>query len=284
MTSTSDQLLALHGFSLRVPADWDLAVNAGEWRRGVLVLAADREARLSLSWERSRRKPDWDRSITTLATRAGREHQARVVQVEPRADGGRFVKLRADDGDRHAVLFQPDPQQGLLVVLRQLAPGGSDVLRELASATRAHPTDAPLPWSLHGLRCTLPPTWRLVGVHNLLGLQRAVWFRTLREGRRPDALLVLRRYACASQQLGEGSIGAWLRSRLGPGETIVTDNENDLGYQGISDGPGSTWWRRFRKIRERRHLYAWREPELDRLILQEFKGAAPELPCLRQTE
>ncbi len=173
------------------------------------------------------------------------------------------------------------PAAGLTLVARQLAPGGSQDMRALIAAVRGVGLDQAAPWRIYGLDLALPPFWRLEGLQQLAGLVRAVWFRYPGRALRPDQLLVMRRMACASRLLGSASLGAWVRSGLSRREVVAGSSETGGLVHLSTTLPAATWWRRLRDSRDRRELYAWTVAEGDRLMVQEWKGAADPLPCLR---
>jgi hypothetical protein len=273
--------VALHGFVIPLETGDEVVGTYGGWRRGHLLVAAGRQARLSISWARHAAAPDLSRTLRAAGRRSGPGQVAGLQVADEAIDGhARLGSWDSPQGAFHAAVRHL-PAAGLTLVVRQLAPGGSAEMRTLIAAVHGVASDQAAPWRIYGLDLELPPSWRLEGLQQLAGLVRAVWFRYPGRALRPDQLLVMRRLACASRLLASSSLGDWVRSGLSRREQLTGSSE-DGGLVHLSTTlPAGSWWRRLRGKSDRRELYAWTVAEGDRLVLQEWKGAADPLPCLR---
>jgi hypothetical protein len=273
--------VAIHGIVVPLPAGYEVVGTYGGWRRGHLLIAEGRQARLSVSWARHAAAPDLSRTLRTAGNRPDPGHVAGQQVAEEVID--QRARLGSWDGAQGAfhAAVRHFPEAGITVVARQLAPGASQEMRILISAVRAIAPGQPAPWRIYGLDLELPPYWRLEGLQQLAGLVRAVWFRYPGQALRPDQLLVMRRLACASRLLAGSPLGDWVRSGLSQREQVTASSENASVVHLSTTLPSANWWRRLRGRPDRRELYAWRVADLDRLVVQEWKGAADPLPCLR---
>ncbi|MFW5698838.1 MAG: hypothetical protein ACOCYN_03195 [Planctomycetota bacterium] len=284
MNDQATRIFAIHGFSFRIPATWELRVNKGYWGNGYQMFIDHRTPTLNLTWERFSRTPDYDRTVARMAKRATQHSDLKVTKVEPITGSrqGLRVRLEGSEGVFHAAVLRPDPDVNLVLVIRQMLPGSALPLNRLVDSSHALAEDAPTPWRFHGLALDLPPWWRLHGTEHMVGLTRAVWFHRPKNRLKTAGVLVLRRYACASRILREITIDRWIEERLEKRETMrQRAYASDGTFSAIADAPGLSPWRRLRGVREERHLAAWIEEGEDRLVVQEWKGAGPPLPPLR---
>lgn len=281
--------LALHGLRCTLPAGCEVVATYGDWRRGHLIIAAERTPHLALTWRRHRAAPDLQRTLAS----AGRRLTRGDVVGEPAGcnalgSDGLVGRWRSPLGDFHAGV-RTMAAAGVTVVARQLRPGIQSELAAFLRTTEAYTDDAPWPWRLYGIEADLPPWWRLEGVSQLAGLARAVWFHQPRWAARPDQVLVLRRLACANRVLAGRSLADWVRSGLGRSEVVTTvdhraDADADAGLMRMTTSvPARSWWGRVRGRRATRCLHAWVDAGDDRLTLQEWAGDGEPLPSLRRT-
>ena len=120
------------------------------------------------------------------------------------------------------------------------------------------------------------------GMQNLVGLTRGVWMHYPKGDRRAADVLTIRRFAMGTLVLGDHSVEEWLCSHMNSKDKIVERQTDQAGITRVQiDVKPKGWIRRFRGERDKRIFYAWREEELDRLIVQEWKGRGIPLPCLR---
>jgi len=277
--------LALHGFALALPPDWEVVSNRGDWSAGNVVLVERHVPQLSLSWQRQQREPDFGRTLAKLERRVHREQQA-LPEGRTALRHGQLSRYRAQAGDYHAAVIRPDPEQPLTLILRQLSPGSEAQLRTLIDSCMVFDEgrDAVIPWRLHDMRADLPSGWRLEAVQDLVGVTRMMWVHYVPgRRRRSDQLLVLRRLACAERQLEGLDPQSWLHRRIDHHrERLLEPGYQDDLFTSWVDAPGDNLWRRWRGIRERRHVAIWTETAEDRLLVQEWKGAGDHpLPPLR---
>ena len=273
--------VAIHGFRCPLPAGWEVVGTWGGWRKGHLVVAEGRQPRLSVTWRRHQAAPDLVRTLRGAGKRLERSHAAgTLVAHEAVGDDGRLGRWDSDGGAFHAAT-RYFPTAGLTLVVRQLAIGGSAIVRDAITGCTGWSEDAAWPWQIYDLDLTLPPQWRLEGIQQLVGLVRAVWFHLPPGAASPDQVLVMRRLACASRLLGNRTLGAWLRAGLATGEQVEHEHKTDGVVHMHGTAPASNWWRRWRGQRDERDFHAWIETPRDRLVMQEWKGRGPALPCLR---
>lgn len=277
------QDLALHGFSLRVPKDWDVLVNKGHWDGGHLVLAAGRVPRVNLTWERRGAGIDVERTVRKLGRTLPGTTPAPMQSI---AGGGQLIRFQGPDVAWHVAILRPDPDRSLNLIVRQLIPGPSDDLRLIAGTAKVHDGEETVPWTIHHLDVRLAPEWRLTGISHMVGLVRAVWFHHPGgQKHKSDQVVVLRRFACASRLVTDGSHGSlseWVGSRLAKREKIV-DHQHQNGVSSFTlEGPPNTLWKRLRGKRQQRTVHAWVEPAMDRLMIQEWNGNGTPIPPLRR--
>jgi hypothetical protein len=274
--SRSAPLVALHGWSLVLPPRWELVRTAGSWNRGHVVLADERGPLLNLSWERRSRTVDPQRTAAALAKRI-RAIEGRPVALEAHggvAAGDTCWSWQGPDGRRQALLRTAP---GLALVLRQTLAAGD--LRQLARGLTLAPEAGPVPWAAHGLEVSLPAGWRLEGLAHLVGLALGVWF--LRAGAGTQAVLTMRRVACASRILAGQELGPWLRSQLGRRDEVLAEHMAADGTALLILQHRRSRWALLGRRPRPRHVHAWVETDSDRLVVQEWTGEGSPLPCLR---
>lgn len=278
-TDVDEAVLALHGWSCRLPIGWELALLRGTWRSGHLLLVEGRAGRMSISWHRGSGRPDLGRTVAKLDHRVAQGRDLRLAGVES-VDDGALARWVGPAGEVAAAATW-DPVHRLVLVWRQLEPLPLATLsRALASRTVAGGDD-PCRWTLHGVDVDLPPGWRLEGLHHVIGLVRATWFLYPGGGIKAAGVCTVRRYALASRLLGQGDPEAWLLRHLGPRDQLEEHDSEDGVARVTVTGPGPTWWDRLRGRRRQRCFQAWREDPGDRLVVQEWVGTGSPLPCLR---
>lgn len=275
------EVLAIHGIVSRIPGEWDVAINRGNRQAGYVVLVHRRHPLLNLTWDRRPRRPDIDKTLRSIARRLAKQAEARLDHTEALPGEGMLARFIAPKGAIHVAIFRPDAEEPGTMILRQLSPGTADSLRAVVAETRICRADEVTPWRLHEIAVDLPPTWRLQGIQQYPGLVRAVWFRVTSKPHRHDQVLVLRRFACAGRMLGEADVASWVAKRLARGERIEEHRilPGPL-WSARCSAPGGNWYKRIRRIRDRRLLHAWIEDDRDRLLLQEWKGVGEPLPPL----
>lgn len=271
--------LAVHGIAYRIPGEWDVAVNRGDWNGGMLVLVDRRTPLLNVTWNRRQRRPDFPRTIRGISKRMARDAQATCEGTEAVAPDGLLARYSCPQGGFCAAAFRPDPDEPVTVIMRQLSPGSSESLRELIRATRVYHADEILPWRLHDLHIDLDARWRLQGVQQYTGMARAVWMRSTGKPNKHDQVLVLRRYACPERMLAGADIATWVGDRLRRREVLREHRVDEDGvWRGICSVPADTWLKRLRGLTSTRHLDAWIEAGSERLMIQEWKGAGDPFP------
>jgi hypothetical protein len=282
--STAWKELALHGWRTEHPADWDMVVNRGTWNEGYLVLADGRHARINITWERLKRTPDLDRTLRRLDSRirkdAGKGRYT-LSSIEDLLDRGKFMRWVGPDGDVHGAIVRAQ-SAAVVFVIRDLAPSDGLNVKRLALACDAYADNLETDWKLYHIDVTLPPWWRLEGLQNLVGLTRAVWMNYPGGDRGATDVLTIRRFAMAKHILSDHSLEEWLCSHMNSHDTITERSTDDSGITRAETRiKPKSWIRRFRGERDKRVFYAWREEEMDRLFVQEWKGTGEALPCLR---
>ncbi|GDY13520.1 hypothetical protein LBMAG53_23980 [Planctomycetota bacterium] len=267
--------LALHGWRIPLPVEVEPVGIYGHWRNGHALLARGRQAVLAISWERTAITPDPQRTLNKITATIRR--QERVGRAEIAADQ-RSASWTGPSGTWHAV-FRQLPESGLVLVARQLVPATPDDLRRMLAEAEGFAAATRWPWDVHGIAIELPAWWRLAGLHQVAGLARAVWFlqppakiTADREGMRTTAVLVARRYALASRILAGRSPVDWLRVSLRAQEHVTTEETSSGVTLATVDGPGSTWWRRWRGRRETTRYRLTVDAAADRLLVLEFRG------------
>ena len=268
--------LALHGWRIPLPSDVEPVGTYGHWRNGHALLARGRQAVLAFSWERTAITPDPRRTLNRITATIRR--QERVGRVEITADQ-RSATWTGPSGTWHAV-FRQLQESGLVLVARQVVPAPPDDLHRMLADAEGFGAASAWPWNIHGIVLTLPPWWRLTGLRHVAGLARAVWFLQPpakpdadREGLRTSAVLVARRFALAARLLAGRSPVDWLRSSLRAGERVITEESSAASVLATVDGPGATWWRRWRNQRDLAHYRLTVDAAADRLQVLEFRGA-----------
>lgn len=281
MTSEFPVVLGWQGLQHGLPAGWEPVGMYGSWRKGQILLAEDRRPRLAIAWERRAVRPDLERTLKRAANHYRREVKASVM-TPPESCGSDGVLTRLVGGPTElAVVARRLEPAGVTVVYRQLSAGAIPQLRRLVQAGTAAGDDEPARWSLHGIDVELPPHWRNEGIQILSGFVRAVWFHYPHGREKVDQVLILRRYACATQLLAGRDLATWLCAQADKRETAeVRETAEDQASIRCS-APGRTPWRRWRGRREERHLTAWIDRVSDRLTVQESIGSGEPLTGLR---
>lgn len=284
--------LALQGFSLEVPQTWDVVVNKGAWGSGHVVLAEGRVQTMVVTWQRSGRTADLEKTLEAAGRRLARQSDYRLAGIESGGPDLIIGRYEGPLGTCFAAAVRPRPEGleqmaaggELTLIVRQLVPAGREALARQAAGAQIH--TGLVPWHIHGIDVGLPATWRLEGIELVVGFERAIWFRHPQPGRldRVDAVLVMRRYACGGQLVAQaGSLAAWVRQNLARKEVVESEDQPAPGLVRIvTSQPAGTPFRRWLGQRDRRVYHAWPEPAWDRLLLQEFKGGDPLLPPLRR--
>ncbi len=275
MSGHPPEPIAMHGVTWPLPEAFSVALTAGTWARGRVVVTDQVSAPLVLGWERRGVSPEPARTSRALAARLGRDLGAGAMRVDGMGDGA-LVAVHGKAGTGHGA-WRHLPDAGAVLTVRQSGPGTPEMVRAAISAASAVADGGAAAWRIHGLRADLPAWWRLQGVESVPGLARGVWLLR-RPGRlRTEAALVVRRWALAGRLLAGRPVAAWLRSVLDPGETVLT--EEDLGgiVRLATRRAGPDWWSRLRGRRRERILWAWTEAP-DRLVVQEWAGSGEPVP------
>ena len=137
---------AMHGFFILVPSEWECVINKGDWQGGYAVMAMNRQAQLNVTWQRSKRAPDLDKSLAQMARQMEKDHKAKLTHNEKSGKSGLIARFSNQDGDRHVAILQPDPQLNYTLVLRQIEPGAIGPMQELAASARTLGLSEPMPW------------------------------------------------------------------------------------------------------------------------------------------
>jgi hypothetical protein len=258
-----------------LPPGHGVALTAGTWARGRIVVTDRVSAPLVLGWERRGVTPEPARTSRALAARLGRDLGAGSMRIDG-MDAGALVAVHGRSGTGHGA-WRHLPDAGAVLTVRQTGPGGPDPVRAAIAAATAVADGAAASWSIHGLRADLPPWWRLQAVECVPGLSRGVWLLR-RPGRlRTEAALVLRRWALAGRLLAGRPVAEWLRSVLDPGEAVIGEEEHGGVVRLATRRAGPDWWSRLRGRRRERILWAWTEAP-DRLVVQEWAGTGEPVP------
>ena len=100
--------------------------------------------------------------------------------------------------------------------------------------------------------------------------------------RRATDVLTIRRFAMGEHILENRSVEEWLCSHMNAHDKITERSTDETGITLVkTEIKPKSWIRRFKGERDSRVFYAWREEEMDRLLVQEWKGQGEALPCLR---
>lgn len=273
-------VVALHGWEFPLPGDAELAGTSGHARQGWMLLARGREPLARVAWRRHDATPDLDRSLDKAGEELCRRGGCQRLTVRRAVgDHQRQGEWDGPTGTWHAaVRYFPGTQ--LTLAVTALVPDLA--VAELMAAAQAQAPDAPWRWCAYGLDADLPSWWRLVGMQAYAGLVRAVWDHRPQERFRADALVVLRRHACAARLLAGRDPAAWLAAGLDRPERIEAQSVADEVVRLVVSRPAAIWWQRIRGRRDQRVLHAWQETEADRLVVQEWRGDGEPLPCLRR--
>lgn len=277
------EVLGIHGIECRIPGEWDVAINRGDRRSGYVVLVYRRRPLLNITWDRRPRRPDIQKTLRGIVKRMKKQGDARLEKTEALAGNGLLARFTGPEGSFHVAIFQPDAEQATTMIMRQLSPGTDAELRSQVAGVTVHDASGLFPWRLHEIAVDLPPAWLLQGIQQYPGLVRAVWFRATGKAHRHDQVLVLRRFACAGRMLGDLDVRTWIQQRLAKHERMESTEllPGPVLYADCST-PASNWYKRIRRIRDRRLLHAWIEDDHDRLLIQEWKGVGTPLGPLTQ--
>jgi hypothetical protein len=267
--------IALHGLRCPVPPAWEPVGTYGHWRDGRAILASGRAAVCALTWTRTAIAPHTGRTLRRVGRAIRKDDRAaKAVDAHLAWGGAAGAAWTSPRGTWHAgVRWLPDA--GVALVARQLAPGDPGDLRRMLDGAGAAAPDQSWVWRLHGLDLTLPPWWRLAGLHHVAGLVRGVWFRHPREARRADAVFVSRRFALAERMLAGGDPLDWLRANLRRNDTVHEHTAQQDVWNVVVDGPATSWWRRWRGQRDRRQYRLAVDRPADRFVVHEFRGPGP---------
>jgi len=286
--------LALHGFELLPPTGWEVAGVSGHAGDGWLLLARQRTPVVRVAWRRRALAADAQRTLTNLGKDLQRRHGcgALAVRSQPHPDALAGT-WDGTDGAWHAAVRA---SQGVTLTAVALVPAVP--VADLMGTAQIHGADEAWPWRLHGLDVLLPPWWRLTGVQHFAGLVRALWQHQNPAQRRPDAVLVLRRLACASRVLAgttrriqpvsagwdsSPSLKDWLTTGVDRRDTItrITTREDGVVHLVLTRPPAAWWWR-WRGHQDQREVWGWIDEAADRLTVQEWRGSGEPLPCLNR--
>jgi hypothetical protein len=275
MSAEPTEPIAMHGVAWSLPGRYGVALTAGTWARGRIVVTDRETAPLVLGWERRGVTPEPGRTSRALAARLGRDLGAGAMRIDG-MDGGALVAVQGRTGTGHGA-WRHLPGAGAVLTVRQTGPGGPEPVLQAVAAASAVADGEAASWRIHGLRADLPPWWRLQGVECVAGLARGVWLLR-RPGRlRTEAALVVRRWGLAGRMLAGRPVAEWLRSVLDPGEAVLTEEERDGVVRLATRRAGPDWWSRLRGRRRERILWAWLEAP-DRLVVQEWAGSGEPVP------
>ncbi|TVR49272.1 MAG: hypothetical protein EA402_00130 [Planctomycetota bacterium] len=274
----------MHGWSCEHPAHWDVVVNKGQWSEGFIVLADGRHGKINLTWQRLRRTPDLDKTLRRLDQRISRDAgrgRFTLTTIDDIPQRGKYMRWVGRDGDVFGAILRA-VEAPVIFVLRDVEPSDGLALKRMALSCQAQDDALPTRWTLHGIDVELPPWWRLEGLQNLVGLTRAVWMHYPDGGHKAADVLTLRRFAMASHLLKEQSMAEWLMGHLNPRDHIAEREVSEDGItKVVTEVTPNSWIRRLRGEKDPRIFHAWHEPELDRLVVQEWRGRGNPLPCLR---
>lgn len=279
--------LAMHGWQVFHPAGWDVISNKGTWNEGQVLLAEGRHGRLALTWQRRARTPDIDRTLASINKRfnkeAGKHQSFTLASSDDLGEKGVFARWVGPMGDFHAAIIH-HVSNAMTFILRELEPGDGLALKRVSLTCESFADDATCPWHIHNLDFTLPPWWRLEGLQNIVGLVRGVWVLQPGGVGRTAAVLSMRRFAMGDRLLQGDGLETWLMSRTNPKDVLEfheTKADGTVQIDCAAQLPG--WYNWLRGNRQPRRYYAWREPEMDRILVQEWRGRENPLECLRPT-
>ncbi|TVR15981.1 MAG: hypothetical protein EA401_02070 [Planctomycetota bacterium] len=278
--------LSLHGWRTQHPAHWDLVVNRGMWSEGFIVLADGRHGKVNITWQRLKRTPDLDKTLRRLDNRIAKDAgrgRFTLANIDDIPGRGKFMRWVGSDGDVFGAIVRATDAP-MIFVLRDVEPSDGRTLKRIALACTGDLDDAPTRWIMHGIDIDLPPYWRLEGLQNLVGMTRGVWMHYPDGGQKASDVLTLRRYAMASHLLDGTSLEEWLVDHLNPKDFMLERRtDRTTGITTVDcEVQAKGWIRRLRGERDPRIYHAWLEPEMDRLMVQEWRGQGTPLPCLRR--
>lgn len=279
--------IAVHGWSMIVPREWEPVQVKGSWESGNCLLVHDREGRLSLTWERKARTPNLDKTLSAVDRQIQRERNDKpaIIAREAYGSDGLMARWAGPDEEILAAIHHLRDSQTTFIV-RQLSGGPQDTFRGILDSLKIFTDGATVQWRLHGVEVDLPPAWRLTNIQHTIGAIRTIWFKYRGTSSKIESVLTLRRYACASRLLHNSTPADWLRRHMGKRERIT--GERSIGQWDTIEidieAPATTWWERLWGKKSQRRYHLWVEPKADRFVIQEWRGKGSPLQCLRRGE
>jgi hypothetical protein len=195
---TNRQVFAWAGFSLELPADWNLSVAHGDTDAGTIAFADLRLGPLEVRWQ-SGGQAGLARRLRRLVGKM-RRLRAKVTAVAGRESAWEF-----DHGDRWIVLLH---------IARRLyeisGPAGGPTAAEiLASFTDAQNAEL-YRWRVYGIDAAVPAKWQLKKISLLPGASRLEF----QPGWLSRSRLQTGSWSMADRLLGDASLEAWATAKL----------------------------------------------------------------------
>ncbi len=272
------EALVWQGWRLMLPPRWNPVKIEGDHEQGGLVLADLQRLRLGIRWRRLKQRRKFDPGA--WASLALRKEMGKLAAEAARPGVG------APDFAGSLLYVDPDPPgRDVFVAFSKLSSRGVELVYENRAGERALEQSLvpelmdldikqPMPWSIFGLSCIVPPGLKLLR-HQLNAGDLTFDFAGKIAGHR--ARLIVRQLALASRKLDEKPIERWLRVQEaarrkhyraeGEAETVeieATQNRRFVGVCGQSSRK-----LRFALARQhpaRLHTLALHDESRDRLI------------------
>ncbi len=261
--------LGWQGFTLTLPADWDLAQFGGTQQKGTLRIDDPDGPRIELRWETPPASIDLERSISDFVSRLERDAKKKKQPFQAADHPHIVAKTRKQKAQLVNFGWTGDSQEHLAahgwgtawhcadcgrVVVAHLMGRGREKPRaaqqfatDIFTSLECHGRGGWQAWSVFGLSAEIPTEFALGRAKLQTGKIEIEWARPIPRGiqgwqARPERI-VLQRLAAANVLLETESLPDWTRRKLldsnkrtsyGEAEEIALHGEDGLLFRGAS--------------------------------------------------
>lgn len=270
------KLFGWQGFGCRTPADWEIAAQQGDFRKGYVRLNDSTMPRMEIKWERKRRTPEL--ADMERAYERGRKRDRGLEPLPGHPDtnipaaGFRFLRFRWKGRTifEDALVSFPETRRGVVIrIYAESRQKGEDFTRRVLGSLEDQLAGERTLWTAYGFAC---------GVPSGFGLRKA----DLRAGflhlgfERGREQLEFQRLRLGSFPPDQRDPEAWLRrigGRADPGRVTGHVAGHECRRVAIRKNPLVARLRR-PWLRPMRRAWLWRCPETESLFL--VKASADE--------
>ncbi|MBC7782481.1 MAG: hypothetical protein H7144_01470 [Burkholderiales bacterium] len=206
IANRKSQLLAWHGWQLRIPDSWNPVKVDGDWDQGMILLADLQQAKLGIRWRMMKRGDS-----AKWAERAMRSEVGALAAAEakdhamPDAAAWRVSRLyvEADPPGRDVWLGWSERSGRVMEIVHHVKERDTVLAAKVLPSLQEQLRDVPQAWSLFDISCRTPAGWTMQ------------WYR-LNAGdlslsfRKKRSTMTLRQIGPASLALIRQPIDSWL--------------------------------------------------------------------------